>query len=111
MKALIIATDGIVNQLIVFIIALALIYFFWGLVKFIFKSGDATAREEGREIMKWGIITLFVMVSILGLIKFVGTALGIPTNVTLHSTGGSSDPSGCTDEFGNPTYTGDCGTY
>ena len=30
--------------------------------------------------MKWGLISLFVMVSIWGLVRFVGTALSIPLN-------------------------------
>jgi hypothetical protein len=48
------------------------------LAKFIRDSGDETAREEGREIMKWGIIALFVVSSLWGVVAFIRNDLGIP---------------------------------
>ncbi len=108
MKALIIASGGIINTLIIIVAGLALLWFFWGLVKFIFHSGDAKTHEEGRNIMIWGIITLFVMFSLWGLLGFISGALNIP-----FKTSGSSSEVGnpCVDSFGNPTYVGDCGTF
>ncbi len=50
---------------------LALVVFFWGLAKFILHSGDEKGREEGKEVMKWGIIALFVLVSIWGIVFFL----------------------------------------
>jgi len=50
---------------------LALLAFFWGLAKFILNAGSESGREEGKEVMKWGIIALFVMVSIWGIIYFL----------------------------------------
>lgn len=55
------------------VVALALLAFFWGLVKFIFSD----KKEEGKSIMIWGIVALFVMVAVWGLVRFVGSALGI----------------------------------
>src|SRR6266704_526631 len=80
MKALLLAASGVINQLVLIVAGLALIYFFWGLVKFIFNSASAEGQEEGKNIMKWGLVSLFVMVSIWGLVRFVGTALSIPLN-------------------------------
>jgi|SRR3989344_3715854 len=59
------------------VVAIALLVFFWGLVKFIFAQGNEEAKVEAKKIMLWGIIALFVMVSIWGLVKFIGTALGV----------------------------------
>lgn len=70
------------------IVALALVYFFWGVSKFILHADDETKRSEGRQIMIWGIIALFVIVSVWGLVAvlnntFVGrgtapSAPGLP---------------------------------
>ncbi len=83
MKALLIAAGGVINQLIVIVAGLALLYFFWGLVKFIFHSGSEAEQTKGKDIMKWGIISLFVMFSIWGLVRFVSVALNIPLSGTI----------------------------
>ncbi len=64
----------------------ALLVFFWGLVKFIWKSGDEASHEEGKNLMKWGIIALFIMVSYVSIVQFLyigfgfgdGNSFGIP---------------------------------
>jgi hypothetical protein len=56
---------------------LALFVFFWGLAKFILRiGGDEKAIGEGKNLMKWGLIALFVMVSVWGILRFVYTDLG-----------------------------------
>ena len=67
----------LVQTLTVIMAGLALLVFFWGLVKFIAKAGDESAKEEGRRLMIWGVIALFVMVSVWGIILFIQTNLGI----------------------------------
>jgi hypothetical protein len=69
----------IVEALTVVAAGAALLVFFWGLVKFITKAGDEGAVEEGRRLMLWGIVALFVMVSVWGLVQFLNTELGIGT--------------------------------
>jgi len=59
------------------VVALGLITFFWGLVKFIFAQGNEEAKADAKRIMLWGLIALFVMVSVWGLVEFIGNALGI----------------------------------
>lgn len=59
------------------VVGLALLAFFWGLVKFIFAQGNEEAKTDAKKIMLWGLIALFVMVSVWGLINFIGTAFGI----------------------------------
>jgi len=60
---------GIVNPLIVLVIALALLYFLWGVTKYILHSGDAEKRTEGYQMMIYGIIALFVLVSVWALVE------------------------------------------
>ncbi len=59
------------------VVGIALLVFFWGLVKFIFASGDGEAKEQGKNLMIGGIIALFVIVSIVGIIRFIGSAVGV----------------------------------
>ena len=50
-------------------VGLALLVFFKGLIMFIAKSGDAKNHEEGRSLMIWGVIALFIMVSVYGILR------------------------------------------
>ena len=50
------------------VVALALLGFFWGLAIYIFNAGDEKKKAEGRSIMIWGILALFVMLSVFGII-------------------------------------------
>lgn len=73
----------ILNTLVIPILfALAIIYFFWGLVKYIKSAGDPKAASEGKSIMIWGIIALVVMVSVYGLIAWIQGAFGITSGAT-----------------------------
>ncbi len=56
--------------------ALALLVFFWGLVKYIAKADDEKAKEAGKNIMIWGVIALFVMFSVFGLVNFLQESFG-----------------------------------
>lgn len=56
---------------------IALLVFFYGLGKFILNAGSDSGRDEGKQVMKWGIISLFVLVSIWGIVAFLsGDILG-----------------------------------
>lgn len=59
------------------VIGLALLFFLYGLMKFILASGDEEAKETGKRIMIWGIVALFVMVSVWGLVNLLRTNLGV----------------------------------
>lgn len=61
----------IVNKVIVVIVGLATVYFFWGVAKYILHSGDAAQREEGRDMMIYGIIAIFVMISVWGFVNLL----------------------------------------
>lgn len=63
-------------------IALALLVFVWGLVKFITKAGDEGEVKKGKGIMTWGLIALFVMISVWGLVRLMQTELGLTVSDT-----------------------------
>lgn len=70
------------KSVIPLLIAAALICFIWGVLTFILHADDETKRKEGKLFIMWGIIGLFVMVSIWGLVNILvntfGTANVIP---------------------------------
>ena len=81
-KDLILAVGRLINPLIAISVGLALLAFFWGLAKFIFRvGGDEKAVDDGKRIMKWGLVALFVIVSVWGIIRFMQSELGL-TGIT-----------------------------
>lgn len=64
------------------VVALALLFFFWGLAMYIMNSGDEEKKAEGRNIMLWGIIALFVMVSVWGLVQMLSNTFGVDADIT-----------------------------
>ncbi|MDZ4225935.1 MAG: hypothetical protein U1C66_00390 [Patescibacteria group bacterium] len=59
------------------IAGLALLVFIWGLVKFVFRvGGDEKVVEEGKKLMIWGLIALFILVSFIAILAFVYGDIG-----------------------------------
>src|SRR3989344_3069320 len=72
-----------IEILIPIIATLALLAFFWGAGKFILKAGDVKEIENGKKLLIWGLVALFVMASIWGILRFFQVdlftvAFGIP---------------------------------
>ena len=58
------------NGVIGLFITLAIVLFFLGLIKYLFCI-DSENAHEGLKIMFWGLICIFVMVSIWGIIRLL----------------------------------------
>lgn len=81
-RTLILSIGRIIYLLIPISVAVALLAFFWGLAQSINHSRDGgDGYKEGKEIAIWGLVALFVMVSIWGLVAFIQQNLGIPANI------------------------------
>ncbi|HEY4479656.1 MAG TPA: hypothetical protein VI981_04875 [Candidatus Paceibacterota bacterium] len=91
LEVLVESVRRIVNMLIPLAFAIALLVFFWGLAKFILASGNEEAKDTGKRIMIWGIIALFVMASVWGIVAFIGNALGIGQGQNIPSVPGVID--------------------
>ena len=69
----------IVSSVTPIIMTLAFIYFFWGIAQFVLKdAGNDKTREDGKKKILWGIVAIFVMVSITGIVHWIGSTLDIP---------------------------------
>jgi hypothetical protein len=65
--------------------ALALLVFFWGLVKYIWAAGDEASKASGKKIMIGGVVALFVFFSVFGLVRFIRYSLDINENSSMHT--------------------------
>jgi hypothetical protein len=69
-------THRVAGRAIPLLIGVALLVFVWGVVRFML-SDDDRSRDEGKRRMAWGVIGLFVVVSVWGLVALLGTLLGV----------------------------------
>ena len=75
--------DDLAGQVLVFIngtlvplvFAIAFLVFIWGLFRYLIAKGaDDESRKSGKNLMLWGLIAFFVMVSVWGIVNIaVGT--------------------------------------
>ena len=65
---------NLIRLLIPIAIAAALLFFIWGLAVFIKNSGDEDGLKEGKQKMLWGVIALFVIISIWGLVALINSS-------------------------------------
>lgn len=61
----------ILNPIIVLLFGLAILYFLFGVVKFISSLDSKEGKEEGKKHLLWGIVGLAIMVSVYGLMNFI----------------------------------------
>lgn len=86
-NSLVNAISYLVELLIPLAIGIGLLFFIWGLVQYIAASGDDGAKQEGKNKMIWGVIALFVIVSVWGIIALLGNLLNITDNTTPNAPG------------------------
>lgn len=80
-KGLLGEIGGILNKIIPIVFGIALIYFFWGVGQFILHdAGNDKTREDGKKKIIWGVVALFVFISIYGILSLLGNLVGIPPN-------------------------------
>ena len=67
----------IVNPAILVIFALGFFLFIWGLVEFIMNLDKESSRETGVKHMLWGIIGMFIMVAVYGIIALLNNTFDL----------------------------------
>lgn len=60
--------DNIINPIIAVIFGAALVYFLFGLVRFIVAREDEQALVAGKQHMVWGIIGMTIMVAVYSIL-------------------------------------------
>lgn len=74
---------GLIVKLIPIVIGAAVLLFLYGLLQF-FLSTESGKLAEARSFMVFGVVALFIMVSVWGLVNFLRNTLGV--------TGGANQP-------------------
>lgn len=68
---------GVLNAVSALLMSLAVLFFIIGVIRFIGSAGDDKSRAEGRQMMVWGTLALFIMVGVWGLVNLIkATFLG-----------------------------------
>ncbi|MCK5027172.1 MAG: hypothetical protein KAS07_02015 [Candidatus Pacebacteria bacterium] len=68
------------QKLPAFFVAVAAIYFLWGVLKFVAAGDNEEARVAGKKSMIWGIIGITIMLSFWGIIELIVGALDLDVN-------------------------------
>lgn len=69
--------QGLLNMIIGLLVAVAIVVFFWGLIMYLVSVGEEKAK--GLQIMLYGILAIFVMVSIWGIIGLLQRTFNVGT--------------------------------
>ncbi len=62
---------GFIKPLMWLIMSLAVVYFLWSIAQVILHSDSMDQREELKKRATWGIVALFVMTSMWGLVNIL----------------------------------------
>jgi hypothetical protein len=65
----------ILNPLIGFLFALAMVYFIYGVSRYFLSPDNEEVRKESKTQMLWGVIGMFIMVSVYGIMHLIQQTL------------------------------------
>ena len=68
----------ILNPIILLLFAGAIGYFLYGVFVFMRNQDNEEAQKTGRNHMLWGILGIFFMVAVYGILGLISRTLGIP---------------------------------
>ena len=73
--------EVILNPLIYFLMAVALIVFIYGAFEYLMNASNDQGREAGRKHMIWGLIGLLIMVSAWTILKIAAATFGLESDL------------------------------
>ena len=78
--------NRILNGLIGLAVLAAILGLFWGIIKYFFTKGYDD-KKNAIKIITYGVIVIFVMVSIWGIIKLLQSTFGVTQNTSITPAG------------------------
>lgn len=63
--------QNIINAIIPFLVGLAIMLIIYGILGFISKAADEEKRAEARNFIIWGVVGVFIMISVWGLVNIL----------------------------------------
>ena len=76
----------IINPIIFFLFALALVYFLYGVAQYLLNPGNENVRKTSKTHMLYGVVGLFIMVAVFGIMNLLLNTLG-EKNIKVQNTG------------------------
>jgi hypothetical protein len=73
------ASCTLIKFVVPLLFSLAVVAFIWGIIQFFLNPENEEKRKQGKSFMMWGIIALFVMVSMWGLVAVFSNTFGVKT--------------------------------
>lgn len=70
-------TCTLMNAVVPLLVALAVVGFVYGIIKYFLNPDNEEKRKDGKSFMLWGLVSLFVMVSIWGLVGIFSGTFGV----------------------------------
>lgn len=67
----------IINPLIYFLFALAVVYFVYGLAKYLLSPDNEEIRKNSKQQMLWGVFGMFIMIAVFGIMNMIITTIGV----------------------------------
>lgn len=67
--------NNFIGLLTPLLVAVSLLVFFWGIARFVLAAGDEKKVEEGKKLLIWGTIGLFVVTSLWGILQILSGSL------------------------------------
>ena len=56
---------------------IATLVFIWGIIQYVLSAGSDDRKKEAKNLIIWGLIALFVIVAMWGLVNVIGSTFGV----------------------------------
>jgi uncharacterized membrane protein YidH (DUF202 family) len=76
LQNLIAQLQGVIVNLVPLLVGIAVVVFIWGVIRYVTAGESEEKRANGRNLMIYGIIAIFVIVSIWGLVAILQNLTG-----------------------------------
>ena len=82
----------ILNIVIPILMVIATIVFIWGIISYILSAGSDERKKEAKNLIIWGLIGLFVIGAMWGLVTVIASTFGVSETVIPGAPGGLPFP-------------------
>lgn len=69
--------NAVINTIIPFLVGLAVLIIIWGVFNYISGAGDEEKRAQAKQYIVWGVVGVFIMLSVWGLVNILVNSFGL----------------------------------
>ena len=69
--------NSIIDPIILLLFSAGVFLFMWGLLVFLLNADKPDKRKTGQDHMLWGIIGVFIMATVFGIIEIILSTFGL----------------------------------